>query len=244
MKKKNSDVKNLYLECEKNWVYFTLTAVSGFFGAYTYLLKGGVFCNAQTGNVVLLGLSLGAGEWKKALYYLIPIAAYIAGAFVSELLPGPIKHKTSIRWDTFLIGFEMLAVIVLGFLPDSLPVQISQIAVNFIASMQYNTFRQAQGVAVATTFVTNHVRQIGIGLAKEFAHRKSGDKSHREKFFRHCAMLFFFLSGVTIGTVFCNLLSGKGIWVLLLPFGVVFSVLLHADLTTEKELIEKKPSGH
>ena len=244
MDNKNSDVKKFYLECEKNRVYFTLTFVAGFFGAYTYLLKGGVFCNAQTGNVVLLGLSLGTGEWKRAVYYLIPIAAYIAGAFVSELLPGPIKHKTSIRWDTFLVGFEMLAVAVLGFLPDSLPVQISQVTVNFIASMQYNTFRQAQGVPVATTFVTNHVRQIGIGLAKEVAHRKSKNKSHREKFFRHGAMLLFFLVGVIIGAVLCNLFSGRAIWALLLPFGVVFAALLHADLTTEKELIEKKPSGH
>lgn len=233
-----------FLECEKDWVYFTLTAVAGFFGAYTYLLRGGVFCNAQTGNVVLLGLSLGGGEWKKALYYLIPITAYLAGAFVSELLPSPIKHKTSLRWDTLLIAFEMLVVVVLGFLPETLPVQISQVAVNFIASMQYNTFRQAQGVAVATTFVTNHVRQIGIGLAKEFHHRKSSDKSHREKLFKHLAMLFFFLAGVIIGTVFCKLLSGKAIWISLLPLGIVFAALLHADLTTEKELLEKKPSGH
>ncbi len=233
-----------FLECEKNWVYFTLTAVAGFFGAYTYLLRGGVFCNAQTGNVVLLGLSLGDGEWKKALYYLIPITAYLAGSFVSELLPSSIKHKTSLRWDTLLIAFEMLVVVVLGFLPESLPVQISQVAVNFIASMQYNTFRQAQGVAVATTFVTNHIRQIGVGFAKEIHHRKSNDKSHRVKLFKHLAMVFFFLMGVIIGTVFCNLLSGKAIWLLLFPFGVVFVALLHADLTTEKELLEKKPSGH
>ena len=233
-----------FLECEKDWVYFTLTAVAGFFGAYTYLLRGGVFCNAQTGNVVLLGLSLGGGEWKKALYYLIPITAYIAGSFVSELLPGPIKHKTSLRWDTLLIAFEMIVVVVLGFLPESLPVQISQVAVNFIASMQYNTFRQAQGVAVATTFVTNHVRQIGIGLAKEIHHRKSAEKPHRKKLLTHFAMLFFFLAGVIIGTVLCNLLSGKAIFVLLIPFGVVFAALIHADLTTEKELLEKKPLGH
>lgn len=233
-----------FLECEKDWVYFTLIAVSGFLGAYTYLLRGGVFCNAQTGNVVLLGLSLGAGEWKKAFHYLIPIAAYLFGTFVSELLPVPTKHKISLRWDTLLIAFEMLVVFVLGLLPESIPVQISQVAVNFIASMQYNTFRQAQGVSVATTFVTNHVRQIGIGLAKEFHHRKTGDKSHREKLFKHLGMLFFFLAGAIIGTVFCNLLSGKAIWILLLPFGIIFAALLRADLITEKELLEKKPSGH
>lgn len=80
-----------YLTCERNWVYFTLIAVAGFWGAYTYLLRGNVFCNAQTGNVVLMGLALGSAEWAKAGYYLVPISAYILGAFVSELLPNPIK---------------------------------------------------------------------------------------------------------------------------------------------------------
>lgn len=44
-----------YLTCERNWVYFTLICVAGFWGAYTYLLRGNIFCNAQTGNVVLMG---------------------------------------------------------------------------------------------------------------------------------------------------------------------------------------------
>ena len=62
-----------YLTCEKRWIYFALITVAGFWGAYTYLLRGNVFCNAQTGNVVLMGLALGAGKWKETLYYVIPI---------------------------------------------------------------------------------------------------------------------------------------------------------------------------
>ena len=178
-----------YLTCERNWVYFTLICVAGFWGAYTYLLRGNIFCNAQTGNVVLMGLALGSAEWGKALYYLVPISAYILGAFVSELLPNPIKHRFFVRWDTVLIFIEMAAVLILGCIPDSAPVQISQVIINFLASMQYNTFRQAEGVAVATTFVTNHIRQVGIGLAKELHHRRSADKSHRETWARHAVLL-------------------------------------------------------
>lgn len=233
-----------YLTCERNWVYFTLICVAGFWGAYTYLLRGNIFCNAQTGNVVLMGLALGSAEWGKALYYLVPISAYILGSFVSELLPNPIKHRFFVRWDTVLIFIEMAAVLILGCIPDSAPVQISQVIINFLASMQYNTFRQAEGVAVATTFVTNHIRQVGIGLAKELHHRWSADKSHREKWARHAGMLFFFAVGAVVGTVFCHLIAGKAIWVTILPLAVIFVSLLHADLTTEKELFEQKPSGH
>ncbi len=240
----NLRVEEPYLECEKNWVYYTLTVVAGFFGAYTYLLRGGVFCNAQTGNIVLLGMALGSGELKKAVYYIIPISAYLMGAFVSELVPSPLKHRLAVRWDTLFIAIEMIVIIILGFLPETLPVQISQVAINFIASMQYNTFRQAQGVPVATTFATNHVRQVGIGLANEIHYRHSSDKSFRKKSFKHFKMLFFFLVGVIVGTVLCRLLSGKAIWLTLVLLAVVFAALLHADLTNERGMLEKKPSGH
>ena len=240
----SSGRKTEFLTCERNWVYFTLTAVAGFWGAYTYLLRGNVFCNAQTGNVVLMGLALGSAKWGEALYYLIPLSAYILGAFVSELVPNPIKHRLLIRWDTLLIGIEILAVLFLGLLPESAPVQIAQVVINFIASMQYNTFRQAEGIPVATTFATNHIRQIGVGLAKELRHRRTGDKSHREKLAKHSEMLFFFAAGAVVGTVFCHLLVGRAIWITALPMAVIFGTLLHADLTTERALVERKPSGH
>lgn len=240
----NSKNSPSFLMCERDWIYYTLTVAAGFLGAYTYLLRGNVFCNAQTGNVVLFGMALGSGKWSQALYYLIPISAYLMGAFVSELVPNPVKHRLPIRWDTLLIGIEMAVILCLGFVPDSAPVQISQIAINFIASMQYNTFRQAQGVPVATTFVTNHVRQVGVGLAKEVRHLHTQDKSHRLKLHKHSLMLISFTAGAVIGTILCNIFSGKAIWGSLLFFGCVFAALLHADLTTEKGLTERKPSGH
>ncbi|HIV28755.1 MAG TPA: DUF1275 domain-containing protein [Candidatus Ornithocaccomicrobium faecavium] len=230
--------------CERRWVYHVLIVVAGLFGAYTYLLRGNVFCNAQTGNVVLMGLALGSGKWSEAVYYLIPISAYLMGAFLSELAPNPIKHRLPIRWDTLLIAIEMLVSLALGFVPLSAPVQISQVAINFIASMQYNTFRQAEGIPMATTFATNHIRQIGVGLAKEVLHRRTGDQSHRTKLLQHFAMLLYFLGGAAIGTVFCHLLAEKAIWMALLPLGALLCVFLYADLSAEKDMKEKKPSGH
>lgn len=235
---------NYTLLCERRWFYLVLTTVAGFFGAFTYLLRGNIFCNAQTGNIVLMGMALGAGHWRGALYYLIPISAYMAGAFISELVPNPVKHHLPIRWDTLLIAIEMAVVLFLGFLPDSAPVQISQISINFIASMQYNTFRQSGGVPMATTFVTNHIRQVGVGLAHLANELYTGHRSDRKKLLAHTELLLFFFAGTVIGTIFCRLLSGKAIWVTLLPLGFNFIELLHADLTTEKDLKEKKPAGH
>ncbi len=59
---------------------------AGGMGAYTFNIRGGVFCNAQTANIVIMSIAFGKGEFLKAFYYLIPIAAYLLGTIISELL--------------------------------------------------------------------------------------------------------------------------------------------------------------
>ena len=239
-----TDKTDKYLFCEQNRVYYLLILVSGFWGVFTYLLRGNVFCNAQSGNVILLGLAIGAGNRDQAIHYLIPISAYIAGAFISEILPNPVKHRLRIRWDTLLIGVEIIVVLLLGFIPDSFPVQISQIAINFIASMQYNTFRQAQGTPMATTFATNHIRQIGVGLAKEILHWNKEDKGHRIRLSKHFFMFLYFFLGAVSGAVSCHLLGGQAIWLTAIPLIYLFGLMIRDDKVNGEEYLEQKPSGH
>ena len=62
-----------------------LAVIGGFLDAYTYLTRGRVFANAQTGNLVLLAMNLAGGQFQKAQYYLIPILAFIAGVLIAEV---------------------------------------------------------------------------------------------------------------------------------------------------------------
>lgn len=231
-----------FLECEKKWVFGTLMAVSGFWGAFTYSIRGGVFCNAQTANFVLFAMALGNRQWTHALYFLIPMSAYLLGAVISEAVAGPIRKYHFVRWDTLLIFIEMLVVVFLGFLPESAPYQISQVAINFICSMQYNTFRQAQSIPMATTFCTNHLRQTGIALVK--AARNPGEQAHVRRFLFHVLMLSLFVIGGVISTILCGLLQGHAIFFTLIPLGVVLADLLRADRKLEKGDFHQVPRGH
>ena len=134
-----------FLECERLIIFIGLMGVGGFLGAYTYSIRGGVFCNAQTANFVLLAMAIGNWDLSGAAYLLIPISAYFLGAVLSEALPIHVKKFGLVRWDTLLVGIEVLVTFMLGLLPETAPYQITQVAVNFICSMQYNTFRQAEG---------------------------------------------------------------------------------------------------
>lgn len=233
---------SILLECEKLWIYLLLMAAGGYLGAFTYTLRGGVFCNAQTANVVLLSMALGNGQWSKALYYLIPISAYMLGAVVSELLPKRVRRLHFLRWDTLLVGLEALVILLLGFLPDAWPFQITQVTVNFICSMQYNTFRQAEHVPMATTFCTNHIRQAGVFLTKWLRHRD--EPAHRRRFMMHVLMLLAFAGGGVLSAFVCRFFGGRSVWGAAVLMLIVFSDLAHADLTKEKELMHLKPSGH
>ncbi len=230
-----------FLECERGRVFCLLMMSGGLFGAFTYLLRGNVFCNAQTGNIVLMGMALGEGNWRQAAYLLIPITAYGFGAAISEILPISVKKAGLLRWDTLLIGFEILVTFLLGFLPESAPCQISQVAINFICSMQYNTFRQAEGIPMATTFCTNHVRQFGIHIAKGI---RKKDVSYITRGMQHGKMLFMFVAGAVAGTVLGKYFLGKAIWGATFLLLIVFIDLLHADLTKEKGMLERIPRGH
>lgn len=216
-----------FLESQRWWVFSILMFVGGFYGAFTYTIRGGVFCNAQTANFVLFAMALGDAHFGKALYYLIPMSAYFMGALLSEAAGTSARWNLPVRWETVLVGIEMAAVVILGLLPESAPYQISQVTINFICSMQYNTFRAAQGVPMATTFCTNHLRQTGIACCKALRTR---DRQHVRRGLCHLGMLAVFVLGAVISTILCRHIQGKAIWVALVPLAFVLADLLHADL--------------
>jgi uncharacterized membrane protein YoaK (UPF0700 family) len=232
-----------YLECEKWWVFALMMMTAGYFGAFTYSIRGGVFCNAQTANFVLFAMALGNARWKHALYYLIPMTAYLLGAYISESVALHIKRLHIIRWDTLLIAIEMAVVLFIGFLPESAPYQITQVLINLICSMQYNTFRQAQGVPMATTFCTNHLRQVGIALCKAVRHPGENAAYLRRSRIHFCMLVVFVVGGVC-STVLCHYFLGRAIWGALVPLGVVFFDLLYADIKTERDKLDMVPHGH
>ena len=191
-----------FLECERWRCFLLLITVGGFFGAYTFSVKGGVFCNAQTANIVLFGMALGNMDWSRAAYLLIPISSYFIGTMVSEYLALKIKKYRKLRWDTILIGIEIITVIILGLLPSSVPDQVFQVTINFICAMQFNTFRQAEKVGMATTFVTNHIRQTGSFFVRWL--RKRHEKKYLNRSLRHLCMILCFVAGAIFSTVLTN----------------------------------------
>ena len=188
-----------------------------------------------------MAYAFGTGEWKNGLYYLVPLTAYLFGAFISEILPNYVK-KLHFRWETLEMFFETLVIIIVGLIPDSLPVQIAQVSINLICSMRYNTYRNTAGISMATTFCTNHVRQIGLSIANAIMHPE--DKYIRRKLLTHLLMILCFFSGALSSVIISNYLTGKTI-LITVPILIYLSIrMLICDITSEKDLLSRIPEGH
>lgn len=235
--------KEFYLTCEKYYIFELLTVAAGMMGLYTYNLRGGVFCNAQTGNIVKMAASLGNGEFGECMYYLIPFIAYILGTVISEILPEKVKLTKFIRWDTLLVGIEIVVLFMIGFMPFTWPDQIVQVIINFLCAMQFNTFRQAEGVPMATTFVTNHVRQVGISIARIIRHHEQ-EAEARVKMMKHVKIILAFFAGGAIVTALSSYLQERTIWLAIIPLSACFAVMLESDLVYERAMLDLTPHGH
>lgn len=131
-----------------------LAVVGGFLDAYTYLLRGHVFANAQTGNIVLLGLSAAQGEFLKASYYLLPILAFLCGVLLTEWIRSRFQNCQAIHWRQLVVAVEMVLLVIVAFLPLGSWDSAANIMISLLCAMQVEGFRKILGNAAATTMLS------------------------------------------------------------------------------------------
>ena len=69
-----------------------LALSGGFQDAYTYIERGHVFANAQTGNVVLMSASVLDGNIDNILRYINPLLAFVVGIIIADLIEHHMKR--------------------------------------------------------------------------------------------------------------------------------------------------------
>ncbi len=232
--KKNSSKKELQMsEAISTGIFLTMSG--GFQDAYTYFVRGKVFANAQTGNIVLLGTHLAKREWSLGLRYLAPVIAFVAGVYVAEHIKRVYKGRTDcfLHWRQIVVAIEILLLLAVGFMPQSLNMA-ANIVVSFVCSLQVNTFRKIQGSPYASTMCIGNLRNATEMLYK---YRHSRDKSILEKCMRYYGVIAIFALGATMGSILSELFGEKTIWMscglLFISFMIMF---VHEQIEDEPEM--------
>ena len=79
-----------------------LALSGGFMDAYSYMERGEVFANAQTGNMLLFGVHLSEGDFQNTMKYLFPVLAFALGIALAEVVrakAGNLLHWRSTNFN-------------------------------------------------------------------------------------------------------------------------------------------------
>ena len=184
-----------------------LAITGGFLDAYTFICRGEVFANAQTGNIVLFGLNLAKKNWEMAFRYFIPVLAFIFGVFVAEIIKFYFKNNITIHWRQIIIVMEIILLFIVAFLPQQMNM-LANITVSFVCALQTESFRKIKGNVCATTMCTGNLRTATESL---FLYWKTGDKKLKKKSLWYYAIDLLFVFGAIFGTLLTYVFFEKSI---------------------------------
>ena len=204
MKKSKKQMSETYL------IGAVLAVVGGYFDAYTYLARNHVFANAQTGNIVLLGINL---------------FAFIAGIFICEILR-KYGNRFHIHWRQYVIFLELAVTVIVAFLPQGRAYgincdMIANIAISFVCSLQVQSFRKIRGITCATTMCTGNLRSGTDCLISFFSGK---DRKQLHSAGKYYGIVGLFILGAMMSSFMTELMAEKS--VLLCAIGLLAAIMI------------------
>lgn len=199
-----------------------LSISGGLQDAYTYVQRGHVFANGQTGNIVLLSQNLFSGNLAGVLRYLFPLMAFAAGVAVTEQIRLCFQNAKRIHWRQLVLLAEILLLFLVGFVPSFLDLLANAI-VSFSCAMQIQAFRTVDGCAFSSTMCVGNMRSCVEILYNGF---RTKDAALRRKGHLYMGIILAFALGAGAGSACCPVLGQRTIWLscglLLVSFCMMF----------------------
>ena len=204
---------------------FRLSAVLSFSGglqdAYTYNIRGNVFANAQTGNVVLMSQNLMMRNWNSGIHYMLPLISFAAGVFLTERIEHSCKNARKLHWRQLVLLIEIVLLGIVGFMPTDMDLAANML-VSFTCSMQVQAFRKVHGYGYASTMCIGNLRSGTESLSQ---YLRTGDRNALNKSIHFFGIILFFAIGAGTGGVLSGILCTKTIWVSLVLLAMVIVMM-------------------
>jgi uncharacterized membrane protein YoaK (UPF0700 family) len=200
-----------------------LAGVGGFLDAYTFVGYRGVFANAQTGNLVLLGVYSQAGHWQQAALRIPPILAFMLGVALAQTLAQPAVRKAVRRPTRWVLAAEIIVLAAVGARPGWVPSQAVPVAVALVSAVQVSTFRSLDGVEYATTVTTGNLRTM---IVKAYQWRADHDPASGRQAGRLACVLVAFAVGAGVGSLCTRFLHQRAAWVAAAVLILVLAIIV------------------
>ena len=205
---------------------FRLSAILSLSGGlqdtYTYNVRGNVFANAQTGNVVLMSQNLMTGDVRMGVKYLIPIIAFALGIVLAEQIEHKLKKADKLHWRQVIILIEIILLGVVGFLPTELNM-LANIMVSLSCAMQVQSFRKVHGYGYASTMCIGNLRSGTESLSQYIRTR---DKQDLHRAAHYYGIILIFAIGAGIGGLLSETLGVYTIWASVVLLLIDFMIMM------------------
>ena len=172
-------------------VALLLALAGGFLDAYTFVTRGRVFANAQTGNIVLFGINLFEGNFIGAKDYLVPVFAFFVGIIIAEMIKSRFRENAALHWRQIVVLIEFAVLVAAAFMPQSCNTAVNAL-ISFVCSLQVESFRKVKGNPFATTMCTGNLRSATEHL---YNYHKNRDRAALENSGRYFLVIALFTAG-------------------------------------------------
>ncbi len=213
---------------ESLWTIAFLTLSGGLQDAYSYFVRGKVFANAQTGNLVFMAASLFEGDWQTFIHYLIPVLFFAGGVYFAARARYFLSRYQKIHWRQWILLMEIVLLCLVPWIRENI---IANSIISFCCAMQVQSFRKFRGQPFNSTMCVANSRGAMESLA---LFRQSHDPASRQKFFNYGLVLFFFCLGAGLGAFLSRFLGMQTIWMSCL-FLSISLLLMFIEIDVEEE---------
>lgn len=195
----------------------------GFMDAYSYLYRGHVFANAQTGNMILFGIHLSEGNVREALRYLLPVLAFTTGIIIADLARN--RYRSSVKnlhWRQAAVLFEAVILAAVSFMPRGMDLTANSMT-SLACGIQVESFRKIHGHSIATTMCIGNLRSGTQSLSEYIS---GGNQDNLKRALIYYGIIGCFVIGAVAGSVIISALEAKAMMccsgILLLVFLIMF----------------------
>ncbi|MBJ7291464.1 YoaK family protein [Williamsia sp.] len=212
-----------------------MAAVGGFLDVYTFVNRGGVFANAQTGNLIFLGIKASQGRWWDAAAHLPPVIAFVAGVMTAQYLTTT-AARTWLRYPVrSVLVVEFVLLLAVGFVPSSERLsygdELSTVVIAYAAAIQIAVFKTLVDVAYSTTMTTGNLKSMSIALYDWVVEHDSVARPHAVNL---AAIIGSFLSGAVICAVSSPALGVHTVWLALPALGLALALFSYDEWSVRR----------
>ena len=191
-------------------IHLNMALIGGFFGGFAVINHLDLLASAQTSNLISLPLILVGRSSEETLARVGALGVYVLGLALTVAVPRILK------WNNQLasIAIDVLALISLAFMPDTLDHFVAMYPIFFAMAYQWCSFPTSEGYVSATIFSTNNLRQCVTAFATYLCDH---DRKMLGKACMYGKVLLLFHIGVAFSWFACQRFGTHGALLALVP---------------------------